>query len=93
MTSNEDVIICCYYDGCSEGDLNELRATLHPDVVHYFLTPNPGSAPVAGAEHLARYWRKVARMIDARWIVEARARLRGVRREGTSVRRASLKVR
>ena len=38
--------------------------------MHYFLAPNPGSAPVAGAEHLARYWRKVARMIDARWIVE-----------------------
>jgi ketosteroid isomerase-like protein len=69
MTSNTDVIIR-YYDGCSAGDLDELRATLHPEVVHYFLAPNPGSAPVAGAEHLARYWRKVARMIEARWIVE-----------------------
>lgn len=69
MVSTTAVIIR-YYDGCSAGDLDELRATLHPDVVHYFLAPNPGSAPVAGAEHLARYWRKVARMIDARWIVE-----------------------
>ena len=39
--------------------------TLHPDVVHYFLAPNVGSAPVAGAEHLARYWRKVTAMIHA----------------------------
>jgi ketosteroid isomerase-like protein len=56
--------------GCTAGDLDELRATLHPDVVHYFLAPNPGSAPVAGAEHLARYWRSVTRMIDARWVVD-----------------------
>jgi ketosteroid isomerase-like protein len=59
-----------YYDGCTAGDLTELLATLHPDVVHYFLAPNPGSAPVTGAEHLARYWRKVTRMLDARWVVD-----------------------
>ncbi len=59
-----------YYNGCTAGDLDELRATLHPDVVHYFLAPNVGSAPVTGAEHLARYWRKVTRMIDARWVVD-----------------------
>jgi ketosteroid isomerase-like protein len=66
---NTDVIVR-YYDGCSAGDLDELLATLHPDVVHYFLAPNPGSAPVVGAEHLARYWRKVAGMIEARWVVD-----------------------
>ena len=44
--------------------------TLHPDVVHYFLAPNVGSAPVAGAEHLARYWRKVTAMIHATWVVD-----------------------
>ena len=59
-----------YYDGCSAGDIEQLTGTLHPDVVHWFLAPNPGSAPVRGAEHLARYWRKVARMIDARWVVD-----------------------
>ena len=37
-------LVTRYYDGCSAGDLDELRATLHPDVVHYFLAPNPGSA-------------------------------------------------
>ena len=68
-TANTELIVR-YYDGCSAGDLDELRATLHPDVVHYFLAPNPGSAPVAGAEHLARYWRTVARKIDARWVVD-----------------------
>lgn len=65
-----DALIRRYYEGCTAGDLDELRATLHPDVVHYFLAPNVGSAPVAGAEHLARFWRKVTRMLDARWVVD-----------------------
>jgi ketosteroid isomerase-like protein len=69
MATNAE-LIARYYDGCTAGDLDKLRATLHPDVVHYFLAPNPGSTPVVGAEHLARYWRKVARMIDARWVVD-----------------------
>ena len=47
-----------------------MRATLADDVVHYFLAPNVGSAPVRGGEHLARYWRKVAGMIEARWVVD-----------------------
>jgi ketosteroid isomerase-like protein len=59
-----------YYDACTAGDVDRLLAVLHPDVVHYFLAPNEGSAPVAGAEHLARYWRKVARMREARWVVD-----------------------
>ena len=37
-----------YYDGCTSGDLGLLHATLHEDVVHYFLAPNVGSAPVRG---------------------------------------------
>ena len=57
-------------DGCSAGDVEGMLATLDPDVVHWFLAPNVGSAPVRGAEHLARYWRKVARMIEARWVVD-----------------------
>jgi ketosteroid isomerase-like protein len=59
-----------YYDGCSTGDVDLLLGTLDPEVVHRFLAPNLGSAPVRGAEHLARYWRKVAGMIDARWVVD-----------------------
>lgn len=69
MTMPTEVIVR-YYNGCGAGDLDELLATLHPDVVHYFLAPNPGSTPVVGAEHLARYWRKVTGMIDARWVVD-----------------------
>jgi ketosteroid isomerase-like protein len=63
-------LIARYYNGCTAGDLDLLLETLHPQVVHYFLTPNPGAAPVGGAEHLARYWRKVTRAIDARWVVD-----------------------
>jgi ketosteroid isomerase-like protein len=59
-----------YYEGCSAGDVEAMRATLADDVVHYFLAPNVGSAPVQGGEHLARYWRKVAGMIEARWVVD-----------------------
>lgn len=63
-------LITRYYDACSTADLDGLLATLHPHVVHYFLAPNVGSKPVAGAEHLARYWRKVAPAIEARWVVD-----------------------
>lgn len=63
-------IIKRYYNGCTSGDLDVLRPTLHPDVVHYFLAPNTGSKPVVGREHLARYWRKVTRAIGARWVVD-----------------------
>jgi SnoaL-like domain len=59
-----------YYDGCSAADVAAIAATLDADVVHFFLAPNPGSVPVHGAEHLARYWRKVAGMIGARWVVD-----------------------
>lgn len=63
-------IIERYYNGCTSGDLDVLRSTLHPDVAHYFLAPNVGSKPVVGCEHLARYWRKVTRAIGARWVVD-----------------------
>jgi ketosteroid isomerase-like protein len=62
--------IARYYDGCSTGDVELMLQTLHPDVIHYFLAPNVGSAPVIGAEHLARYWRKVTGMIRATWVVD-----------------------
>jgi ketosteroid isomerase-like protein len=60
-----------YYDGCSAGDVDLMMQTLHPDVVHFFLAPNIGSEAVEGAEHLARYWRKVADRLQARWVVES----------------------
>lgn len=63
-------LITRYYDGCSAGDVEMMMQTLHPDVVHWFLAPNTGSLPVEGAEHLARYWRKVTGMLNARWVVD-----------------------
>ena len=59
-----------YYDGCSRGDIQMMMSALHPDVVHYFLTPNRGSRPVRGAENLASYWRHVQQLIDAHWLVD-----------------------
>jgi ketosteroid isomerase-like protein len=59
-----------YYDGCSRGDLALMTATLHPDVAHYFLEVNPGSAPVEGAGTLADYWRRIQARIDGHWIVD-----------------------
>src|SRR4051812_49080640 len=72
MSTDEKLdLIRRYYDGCSAGDVEAMVATLHPDVTHSFLAPNPGSAPVSGAAHLARYWRKVQRLVDGRWVVDA----------------------
>ena len=64
-------LVTRYYDGCSAGDVELITQTLHPDVVHWFLAPNRGSTAVEGAEHLAHYWRKVAGMLQARWVVES----------------------
>jgi len=60
-----------YYDACSTGDVATMRETLAEDVVHYFLAPNRGSAPVAGDEGLATYWQKVQGLIDGRWVVDS----------------------
>lgn len=59
-----------YYDGCSRGDVEAMKATLTDDVVHYFLAPNRGSAPVSGACRLAAYWRKTQALIDGHWVVD-----------------------
>lgn len=67
--SHFDTIVA-YYDGCSTGDTEKMCTTLDDDVVHWFLAPNPSSDPVRGGEHLARYWRKVHRLIGAVWIVD-----------------------
>ncbi|WP_372462997.1 nuclear transport factor 2 family protein [Pseudonocardia kujensis] len=68
VTGSWPELVRRYYDACSAGDLRGLHATLHAEVVHWFLAPNVGSAPVRGREHLARYWRKVQAMTEARWI-------------------------
>jgi ketosteroid isomerase-like protein len=57
-----------YYQGCNTSDVELMVSTMTPDVVHYFL--EPGTEAVAGAEHLAHYWRKVRRLFDARWEID-----------------------
>ena len=64
-------VIVNYYDACTAADVDALSRCFTDDVVHYFVAPNVGSAPVRGRDHLSRYWRKVARMIDAHWVVES----------------------
>jgi ketosteroid isomerase-like protein len=63
-------VIRRYYDACSIGDVDALVETVCDDVVHYFLAPNPGSAPVSGALCLARYWRKAQARTAGCWIVD-----------------------
>lgn len=73
MSNEQDwlPLITRYYDACSNADVDTLAEVLHPDVVHWFLAPNIGSSPVRGNEHLARYWRKVAGMLHAVWLVDS----------------------
>jgi ketosteroid isomerase-like protein len=70
-TEEKLALIPRYYEGCSAADLAAMVATLDENVVHYFLAPNPGSAPVRGAHNLANYWRKVQRLFEARWVVDS----------------------
>lgn len=62
--------VVAYYDGCSAGDAGAMERRLAPDVVHWFLAPNPGSAPVRGAAALAAFWAKVQARFDANWTVD-----------------------
>jgi len=70
MASQHLALIARYYDACSRGDARGVAATTTDDVVHFFLAPNPGSAPVRGGEHLGRYWRKVHGMFSPVWVVD-----------------------
>ena len=57
-----------YFDGCNTGNLDDLLITLAPNVRHYFLPPS--FPPIAGAEHLARYWRKYKHALDPLWSID-----------------------
>ncbi len=57
-----------YFDGCNTGNLDDLLITLAPNVRHYFLPPS--FPPIAGAEHLARYWRKYKHAPDPLWSID-----------------------
>lgn len=45
--------IRAYYRGCSTGDVELMKSTCAPDVVHYFIS----NEPIRGAEALAKFWR------------------------------------
>ena len=53
-----------YYQGCNSGDIEILMSTMTADIAHYFL--QPGTDLVRGAEHLAKYWRKVQKNLNAK---------------------------
>jgi len=57
-----------YFASCSSGNLQALQSTLAPNVVHYFLPPR--FAPIHGAEHLARHWRKFKQLLDPVWAID-----------------------
>jgi ketosteroid isomerase-like protein len=59
-----------YYAACNRGDVAALEALFTPDVVHYFLAPNLAPRAVAGASHLARYWRSVQARFAGCWVVD-----------------------
>jgi ketosteroid isomerase-like protein len=61
-------IVRRYFDGCGTGDAEEIRATLAPDVVHYFLPSR--SAPIAGARALADHWIRFRQASDTRWALD-----------------------
>lgn len=61
-------VVLDYFAGCNTGDLEQLRRTLDEDVAHYFL-PRV-HAPIHGAEHLARYWRKFHKVYDPTWKID-----------------------
>jgi ketosteroid isomerase-like protein len=61
-------VVLNYFDGCNTGDLDQLKSTLAPDVVHYFLMPI--HSPIQGADHLARYWCKFRHVYAPTWRVD-----------------------
>jgi ketosteroid isomerase-like protein len=61
-------LVLRYFEACNSGDLDDLRSTLAPDVVHYFLSElHPA---IRGADHLARYWRKFRQIYNPTWRVD-----------------------
>ncbi|MGZ9058461.1 MAG: hypothetical protein ACXW14_04360 [Burkholderiaceae bacterium] len=40
-------VVLKYFDGCNSGDLDDLLATLDPEVIHYFLPQQ--FKPIRGA--------------------------------------------
>lgn len=67
-TTANETIVRRYFDGCETGSVDDIRATLAPDVSHYFLASD--RPPIQGDEHLARFWAKMKRVLDTHWSVD-----------------------
>lgn len=66
--TDQIAVVHRYFDGCQAGKVEEIRATLAPDVTHYFLGDD--RPPIHGSEHLARFWAKMKRVLDVNWSVD-----------------------
>lgn len=66
---NRDLIIR-YYDACNAADEAALRELLTPEMTHYFLAPNPGSAPTRGGAALAHGVSLLQKSYDGRWVMD-----------------------
>ena len=66
--SQNVAVVRRYFDGCTSGDVEVLKSTLAPDVIHYFLPRE--FPPIRGAEHLARHWRKFKQLLNPVWSID-----------------------
>lgn len=56
-----------YYEGCNRGDVDLMKSTFAPDVVHYFVN----FPPKRGPDELANYWAEFQKHGSAtRWTVD-----------------------
>src|SRR5215470_8868196 len=57
-----------YIEAGNTGVLEDVLATVTPDVVHYFLPAR--FPPIRGAEHLAKYFFKFRKVSDTFWTLD-----------------------
>lgn len=69
MNDHRDLVIR-YYDACNAADRAALLELLTPDMAHYFLAGNPGSAAVHGAQRFADAVCLLQRSVQGRWVVD-----------------------
>lgn len=69
MVQDKNVaLVLKYFDACNTGDIGELKSTLAPDVIHYFLPKvHP---PIRGSDHLAKYWSKFKHVYHPTWRID-----------------------
>ena len=69
MKEDEHIdVVRRYFDACNSGALEDFKPTLAEDVIHYFLPHQ--FAPIRGADHLARFWRKFKQASNTVWAID-----------------------